>query len=101
MVERWDTPDFFEFDRVFKCSRVEFIYLIKGFAFDKLFSITIQNEGTTRSYRLITFRCTCCPSDVDKPKRNKWNMSTKCPFYLQYVETPDERNVYRLHSFYQ
>ena len=39
MTKRWPCPDFFEFDRVFKCARVEFIYLIKGFAYEKMFSL--------------------------------------------------------------
>jgi hypothetical protein len=69
MTQRWPCPDFFEFDRVFKCARVEFIYLIKGFAYEKMFSLTIQGEGTTRSYRLLTFRCSVVPVGIEKKPR--------------------------------
>jgi hypothetical protein len=57
MIERWETPDFFEFDRVFKCPRPEFIYLIKGIAMDKNFRVTLKQDGQTKAYRLLTFRC--------------------------------------------
>lgn len=55
--KQWETPNFYEFDRVFTCSRPEFIYLVKGIAFDKLFSVRLANEGQTKFYRLLTFKC--------------------------------------------
>ena len=44
-LERWETPDFFEFDRVYKCSRAEFIYLIKGIAYSKCFNMGLTGDN--------------------------------------------------------
>ena len=95
-TKRWHTPDFFEFDRVFTCPRLQFIYLIKGIAFDKLFSLRLENQNQTHSYRLLTFRC----SELMSKNNNTWAGANNCPFYLQYVEEPTLRDEFRLHSFY-
>ena len=40
-IERWETPDFHEFNRVFKLPRAEMIYLIKGIAYEKKFCLNL------------------------------------------------------------
>lgn len=55
--QHWATKDFFEFDRVFKCSRGEFIYLIKGIAYEKRFNLALTGDNQTATYRLLNFRC--------------------------------------------
>jgi len=57
VVEKWDTPDFFEFERVFKCTKSEFIYLVKGIGYEKQFNISIKATSFTRTYHLLTFKC--------------------------------------------
>ena len=97
-LKTWDTPDFYEFERVFKCPRNEFIYLIKGICWEKSFNVTIGIDNNTRSYRLLTFRC----SDLVSKKKNKTDRSLvneRCEFYLQYVEEPDRADIFRLHSY--
>ena len=97
-IKTWETPDFFEFDRPFKCNRAEFIYLIKGICYEKLFNTVIQSDNQCRTYRLITFRC----SDLvhkKKTKKDKSKPNERCTFYLQYVEEPDRPDEFRLHSY--
>ena len=80
-LQRWETPDFFEFDRVFKCSRGEFIYLIKGICYEKCFNIVLSGDNCTRSYRLLNFRC----SDLlhqKKVKSDKSKTNARCSFFL-------------------
>ena len=80
-TQTWDTHDFFEFDRVFKCSRSEFIYLIKGICFEKRFNIALSGDNSTRTYRLLNFRC----SDLvhkRKVKSDKSKLNERCCFYL-------------------
>ena len=66
-LETWETPDFFEFDRVFKCPRSEFVYLLKGIGYEKSFNLVMSGDNSTRSYRLLNFRC----SDLVHKKKVK------------------------------
>ena len=96
-LDFYETPDFFEFDRVFKCSRPEFIYLIRGISYEKQFSIAIVGDNHARSYRLINIRCTDTVRK-QKTKSDKSKTHEKCCFFLQYIEEPDNPDVYRLHA---
>lgn len=58
----------------------------------------IQADNTTRSYRLLNFRC----SDLVHKKKTKTDKSCpneRCGFFLQYVEEPDRPDIFKLHSY--
>ena len=99
-LSTWDTPDFFEFDRTFKCTRAEFIYLIKGIAFEKQFTLSMFADNFCRSYRLLNFRCTEMVAKIRK-KADKSKIHMRCTFFLQYIEEPDRPDVYTLHAHEQ
>jgi hypothetical protein len=54
---RWETPDFFEFTRTFACKRNELIYLLKGIAYEKKFTLVLKADNHTKTYRLINMGC--------------------------------------------
>jgi len=95
-IERWDTPDFYEFNRVFRMPRAEFVYLIKGIAYEKKFSINVNGDNMTKNYRLLNFRC---GDSLWKIRARDKKASDKCCFHLQYVEEPEQKDTYRLITY--
>ncbi|KEJ82813.1 hypothetical protein OXYTRIMIC_699 [Oxytricha trifallax] len=91
------TEKFFEFNRVFKCTRPELIYLLKGLAEERHFSLMVCGDNVSKCYRLINLKCT--GSKYKKKERELYQ--DKCTFYLQYLEEPDQPNVFKLHSYNQ
>ena len=107
VLEEWQTPAFEEdLNKTFICpTKDEFIYLIKGIFWEKNISVKIH-QSATRHYLLIAFLC----SGVDecnhqltynpKKKPHQLNGAGTCPFYIQYVEDPENQHHYRVHSFF-
>jgi hypothetical protein len=56
--------------------------------------VTVQGDHVAKCYRLVSFHC----SDSRYKKKERDLYMDKCPFYLQYLEEPDEPNTFRLHS---
>ena len=90
-----DTDDFYEFERVYNCSRPELIHLIKGLAQERHFAVVVIGDNLAKSYRMVNFKC----SDSKFKKKERDLYMDKCTFYVSYLEEPDQPNVFRLHSY--
>lgn len=73
-----DTVDFFEFERVFTCTRPELIHLVRGMAIERQFSVTVGGDNEAKCYTLVNFKCS---GSKYKPKERDLYMD-RCPFYL-------------------
>jgi hypothetical protein len=78
-LERWETPDFHEFNRIFKLPRAEFIYLIKGIAYEKNFNLNLNGDNMTKNYRLLNFRC---GDSLIKKRKLRNSLTDQCCFHL-------------------
>ena len=80
-----DTDDFYEFERVYNCSRQELIHLIKGLAQERHFAVVVIGDNLAKSYRMVNFKC----SDSKFKKKERDLYMDKCTFYVSYLEEPD------------
>ena len=69
--------------------------VVKGLAEERHFSLMVSGDNVAKCYRLVNFRCT----DSKYKKRERDLYMDKCCFYLQYIEEPDQPNVFRLHGY--
>ena len=55
----------------------------------------MSGDNIAKCYRLVNFKCV----DSRYKKRERDLYMDRCTFYLQYLEEPDQPNVFRLHSY--
>lgn len=69
--------------------------VVKGQAAERQFGVTVSGDNIAKCYRLVNFKCV----DSRYKKRERDLYMDRCTFYLQYLEEPDQPNVFRLHSY--